>query len=98
RRAEYPDPMPARPPSIDASRDRKQVLVVDPSADMLDAIQDALQPVADIETCSTFAAARARFQSRPPDLLITNLRLEAYNGLQLVLMEAKEPTRCIVYT
>ena len=35
--------------------------------------------------------------SRPPDLLVTNLRLLAYNGLHLVHM-ADGRTRCVVYS
>jgi hypothetical protein len=45
-----------------------------------------------------FQDARPRLLSRRPDLLITNLRLKAYNGLHLVHLAAGTPTRCIVYS
>jgi CheY-like chemotaxis protein len=75
----------------------KEILIVDPDAETLRAARNALQPVADVEACSEFWAARTRLVSRPPDLLVTNVRLEGYNGLHLVHLAARTPTRCIVY-
>jgi DNA-binding NtrC family response regulator len=76
----------------------KDVLLVDPDVDYLRAAQNALRFMADVEVSSKFAAARARLlSSRPPDLLVTNLRLQAYNGLHLVHM-ADGRTRCVVYS
>ena len=36
----------------------------------------------------------------PPDVLVTNLRLEEYNGLHLVVLAAESgaATRCVVHT
>ena len=82
------------PPDVD--REAKAVLVVDPDADVLRAVQYALRPVAHVEACSEFRAARARLLAKPPDLLVTNLRLDAYNGLHLVHL-AGALTRCLVY-
>jgi hypothetical protein len=85
------------PPAV-LARDVKDILLVDPDVDYLRAAQNALRFMADVEVSSKFAAARARLlSSRPPDLLVTNLRLQAYNGLHLVHM-ADEPTRCVVYS
>ena len=53
--------------------------------------------VADIEAFTDFRGARTRLLNQPPDLLITNLRLQAYNGLHLVHLAAGS-TRCIVYS
>ena len=85
-------------PSPAPARDVKEILLVDPDAHYLLAAQNALRFVADVEVSAKFAAARARLLSaRPPDLLVTNLRLQAYNGLHLVHM-ATGRTRCIVYS
>lgn len=87
----------ATPPSV-LARGVKEILLVDPDVDYLRAAQNALRFMADVEVSSKFAAARARLlSSKPPDLLVTNLRLQAYNGLHLVHMSDAR-TRCIVYS
>jgi len=86
----------APPPAL--ARQVKEILIVDPDVEYLRGAQNALRFMADVEVSSRFAAARARLMSpRPPDLLVTNLRLQAYNGLHLVHM-SDERTRCIVYS
>jgi|SRR5947207_5306896 len=84
------------PPAL--AREVKDILLVDPDVDYLRSTQNALRFMADVEVSSKFAAARARLLSpRPPDLLVTNLRLQAYNGLHLVHMTDAR-TRCVVYS
>ena len=73
------------------------VLIVEPDANGLFAAKKALWNLADVEACSDFQAARASLVARQPDLLVTNLRLHAYNGLHLVHL-APDRTRCIVYS
>lgn len=85
-------------PLASAAREVKEILLVDPDLDGLRAVQTALCVVADVEACSGFLAARARLSARPPDLLVTNLRLQAYNGLHLMHLAAGTHTRCIVYS
>jgi DNA-binding NtrC family response regulator len=85
----------ASPPRL--ARELRDVLIVDPDPWALLAAQKALQSVAEVETCSEFRVARARVATRPPDLLVTNLRLEKFNGLHLVYLAAGTSTRCIVY-
>ena len=75
----------------------KEILVVDPNAQYLNDAQRVLRLLGDVEVCADFTAARSRLIARPPDLLITNLRLQEYNGLHLVHL-AKPKTRCIVYS
>ena len=92
-----PNPVPMRataPPGV------KQTLLVDPDIKGrgLGAVEAALRLVADVEVCTNFQDARARLLHNPPDLLITNLRLEAYNGLHLVHLAAATRTRCIVFS
>ena len=89
------DLAPARasaPPAV------KEILLVDPDLRAVGAVEAALRHVADVEVCSNFRNARARLLQQPPDLLITNLRLEAYNGLHLVHLAAATRTRCIVFS
>lgn len=85
-------------PPAQVARRVRQILVVDPDPQALHAVQDALQFLAGVEGCADFRAARARLVTRPPDLLITNLRLEQYNGLHLVCLTAGTQTRSIVYS
>ena len=90
-----PDPAPMRE---SAAPVYKEILLVDPEVGGVGAVEAALGLAADIEICTNFQTARARLLQRPPDLLITNLRLEAYNGLHLVLLAARTRTRCIVFS
>lgn len=75
----------------------KDVLLVDPDPTRLLAVLSALEAVAHVEACAGFREARTRVLTKPPDLLVTNLRLEEYNGLHLVVLAGGAPTRCIVY-
>jgi two-component system response regulator RegA len=69
-------------------------LVVDPK------LNDALPTVAllteqgfEVTVAETFAKAKDRLNTRPPALLITEVRLGEYNGLHLVLRgKAQRPT------
>jgi DNA-binding NtrC family response regulator len=87
----------ADPRTTHIARDVKEILVVDSDARGLRAAQNALRFVADVDACADFQTARARLLLKPPDLLVTNLRLQAYNGLHLVHLAAGMPTRCIAY-
>ncbi len=79
---------------------RPRVLLVEPDPTALARLRDAASFVADVDACPDFIAARARAVSGEHDFLVTNLRLEAYNGLHLVYLalSAQTPVRCIVYT
>jgi hypothetical protein len=74
------------------------VLLVDPQAEMMvESIRQALEGVAHVEPCAEFHGAKARLLASPPDVLVTNLRLHSYNGLQRVLLASKASTRCLVF-
>lgn len=75
----------------------RSVLLVDPDPRVLREVEFALRLEADVETRAEFWGARARLLTKPPDLLVTNIRLRAYNGLNLVHLAAGQPTRCVVY-
>jgi DNA-binding NtrC family response regulator len=76
----------------------KDVLVVDPTLELQETVQNILRSVAIVHSCTTFEDARRRLISRPPDLLVTSVRLHAHNGLHLVHLAARNPrTRSIVH-
>lgn len=83
----------------DVERDVKHVLFVDPDPIVRWRMQEMLQPIAVVESCSDFDEARSRVLANPPDVLVTNLRLETHNGLHLVhlLRSAGATTRCVVF-
>jgi DNA-binding NtrC family response regulator len=72
-----------------------RVLVVEPNVRRRLMLQRALSAVADVTACGDFQTARHHILAMSPHLLITNLRLQAYNGLHLMLL-AGAPTRAIV--
>src|SRR5712692_3927011 len=77
----------------------KRVLLVDSHANAVRALTEILEGFAHVEPCTDFRVARIRLRDTHPDVLITNLRLDAYNGLHLVHLAAiKVPRpRSIVY-
>ena len=83
--------------SIAATPRVKEVMLIDPHADQLSFVWSELQFIAEVEVYQEFREARARLLAKPPDLLVTNLRLGAYNGLHLVHLAQGTPTRCVVY-
>jgi DNA-binding NtrC family response regulator len=80
-------------------RDVKQVLFVDPDPVVGWRVCEMLEPFAVVEACSAFDEARKRLLANPPDVLVTNLRLETHNGLHLVhlLRSVGAHTRCVVF-
>jgi response regulator of citrate/malate metabolism len=75
------------------------VLVVEPDADSQAAFQSAWSSVAHVHSCSDFRTARRQLFQHPPDLLVTNVYLQEFNGLHLVHLAATAAlkTRSIVY-
>lgn len=77
----------------------RRVLVVDGDQAFLRLMQSAIAHLADVDTCTDFETARKQLFDRPPELLVTNVRLGPYNGLHLVLLAAAAhlSTRCVTY-
>jgi DNA-binding NtrC family response regulator len=77
-----------------------RVLLVEPDPGLVHAIARSCADLAEVTACPRFADARSRVLAAPPDVLITNLRLEEYNGLHLVVLvvDSGLPTRCVVHT
>ena len=75
------------------------VLMVDPVAGTLSRLGRPIAPLAHVTRCPDFEGARRHLVATPPDLLVTALRLGAYNGLHLVYLASafELATRCIVY-
>lgn len=99
------DPLDDAPPrrltrSPDPERERASVLIVEPDVRVGRKLR-AICAAASITTlCQDFEGGRTALEQDPPTLLITNLRLESYNGLHLVLLNQtmKSRARCIVHT
>ena len=66
------------------------VLVVDHDERMLGLVGHWLEEAGyDVVACSGYEAARNRLAAQPPDAVVTDLRLGAYNGLQLALRASR---------
>jgi DNA-binding NtrC family response regulator len=77
-----------------------RVLLVEPDQTLATKLQHVTAPVATVDYCSEFDAARPRLFETTFDFLVTNLRLKAYNGLHLVYLAGATGTcsRYIAYT
>jgi DNA-binding NtrC family response regulator len=76
------------------------VLIVEPDDDVALRLTASLDRVEDVRRCRSFHDAREQLERSAPDLLVSNLRLREYNGLQLVYLagNADSPMRAIIYT
>jgi DNA-binding response OmpR family regulator len=75
--------MEADAPSIQ----RQRVLVVEDQAALLEAVTMAFTRAGrDVVSCRTFEEAREHLLTGPFDALLTDVRLGAFNGLQLAVM------------
>jgi DNA-binding NtrC family response regulator len=79
-----------------------QVLVVDDDESVLDVLEQALseRPGQQIVACRSFEEARRRLREQPFDVLLTDVRLGAFNGLQLAVLakDVNPQTRVIVFS
>lgn len=75
-----------------------QILLVDPDIDADDVLR--------VETCvggaaltvaGTFENARVMLRAMAPSLLVTNIRLAAFNGIHLILLASGKGTRHLAY-
>ena len=76
----------------------QRVLVVDDEPSLLDAVKSAFERAGHhVVACRTFEDARGRILSEQFDALVTDVRLGAYNGLQLaVIARDKDPALGII--
>jgi DNA-binding NtrC family response regulator len=77
----------------------RRVLVVEPDAAFRALLLHAAPKIADIDADADFLSARTHLLSGAYDWLVTNIRLDCYNGLHLVhLARAQQlPIRFLVY-
>lgn len=74
-------------PSPLSSRRPRHILVVDDDIVLLDAIERAFREAGEQAiACGSFEEARRVVRDKPLDALITDVRLGAFNGLQLAVM------------
>ena len=76
----------------------KRVLIVDDEPDVLETLAELVQGAGyEVVTRLNFEDARKDIANDPPDILVTDVRLGPFNGLQLaVLMRATRPESPIV--
>jgi two-component system, response regulator YesN len=78
--------MPPMNPASSAST-KLRLLIVDDDVSLLDAMQRSLrESVQTVIACDTFEKARQILRDQTFDALITDVRLGAFNGLQLAVM------------
>ena len=78
----------------------RRTFLVDPSAHWLEYARRAVSDAVNLTTFTDFSKARAQLLKLRPQLVATNLRLGAYNGLHLVHLVAslEVEARCIVFS
>jgi ActR/RegA family two-component response regulator len=77
----------------------KRLLLVEPAGSTLRRLRSSIRSDVQVTVSRTFEDARRRLLAQPPDLLVTNLRLQVHNGLHLVYLTAGANfgTRSIVF-
>ena len=77
----------------------QRVLLAEPDGVLRARLRKAVRERAQVDAESDFLSARTHLLSKPYDWLVTNLRLDAYNGLHLVYLAgaAKLSARFLVY-
>jgi DNA-binding response OmpR family regulator len=82
---------------------RRQILVVDDDPALLEALTRSLTQElqdSDIIACRTFEEGRRRLREQRFDVLLTDVRLGEFNGLQLAVLakDVNPSTRLIVFS
>jgi hypothetical protein len=75
----------------------RDVLIVEPDPHKLTRLHRAIDDSTSVVACTSFKEARSALRTYAPMLLVTNLRLDGYNGLHLVLLTLQFSTRSVVY-
>jgi len=87
---------------IDSPARLRQILLVEDDGALLDALTRALQSddQQEVTACGTFEDARRRLREQSFDVLLTDVRLGAFNGLQLAVLakDVNPQTQLIVFS
>ena len=76
------------------SIDRKHVLIVDDDRAVLSLVEQWLTAAGyAVVACDRFETAKQHLSGGAPDVLLTDVRLGAYNGLQLVILAKEQGLR-----
>jgi DNA-binding NtrC family response regulator len=78
----------------------QRVLVAEPDGALRARLRKAVRGRAQVDGDSDFLSARTHLLSRPYDWLVTNIRLNEYNGLHLIFLAgaARLAARFLVYS
>jgi DNA-binding NtrC family response regulator len=78
----------------------KPLLLVEPDDKFASVLEHSVAQIADVHRHAEFDSACTQLSARAFALVVTSLRLQAYNGLQLVHLSLLSTSRpaCIVYT
>jgi DNA-binding NtrC family response regulator len=76
------------------------VLIVEPDAFISRRLREACGHLARVTTCGDFPSGRERLMVDQPNFLVSNLRLNEYNGLHLLFLTHAEErtTHCVIHT
>ena len=73
------------------------LLIVDDDPDTVDGLTELLVGAGfECEAALSFEAAKEAMRTSPPDVLVADIRLAAYNGLQLVLSRPRRTTAIVM--
>jgi DNA-binding NtrC family response regulator len=76
----------------------QRILLVEPNTTLRDTFASVLAGVAtEVRAYGDFPSARRAFDATAHDLLVSQLRLGAFNGLHLVFLARRRQMRCVVY-
>jgi CheY-like chemotaxis protein len=96
---------PTRRPAADARRRltmdaRKRVLLVETDPGFLSLLEQVAGPLSDVDAFDDFQSARNALMAGGYDLILTNIRLGAHNGLHLMYLAraAGFPARIVAYS
>jgi DNA-binding NtrC family response regulator len=79
-----------------AAHDGKQVLIVDDDRAVLTLLEQWLIGAGyTVVACDRFETAKKQLADAPPDVLLTDVRLGAFNGLHLVILAKAQAPRTV---
>jgi DNA-binding response OmpR family regulator len=80
-----------------AAHDGKQVLIVDDDRALLSLVEQWLTGAGySVVACHEYETAKQHLAQATPDILLTDVRLGAFNGLQLVILAKEQGPQTVV--